>query len=338
MRVFIYSAHPYEQPFLEKEACQHEIVYTNQRLSLETASRAAGFEAIAIFTADDASAPVLEKLAAVGVRYIALRSVGHDHVDLAKAQALGIHIANVPEYSPYAVAEHAVAMLMVLNRKITESRLLLQLQDYRLDLLTGFDVHGKIVGIVGTGKIGMAFASIMHGFGAHILAFDPVQNPDASALQISYVPFDTLLQQSDIISIHCPLNEHTKYLFSWTAFNNMKPECILINTARGGVIHTKALLHALENDCISGACLDVYEHEKGIFFQDLRGQTMHDTLYTRLLALKKVLITGHQAFLTREALTGIARTTMQTIACWESGSPVPSELTTTIHQPLYSIK
>jgi len=336
MRVFIYSSHPYEQPFLEKEAGQHEIIYTSQRLTLETASLANGFEAIAIFTADDASAPVLEKLAAIGIRYITLRSVGHDHVDLARAQALGIHVANVPEYSPYAVAEHAVAMLMVLNRKIIASRLLMQLQDYRLDLLTGFDVHGKTVGIVGTGKIGMAFARIMHGFGARTLAFDPVHNPEASALQISYVPFDTLLQQSDIISIHCPLNNHTKHLFSWDAFNKMKPECILINTARGGVVHTEALLHALENDRINGACLDVYENEKAIFFQDLREQTIQDVQYTRLLALKKVLITGHQAFLTKEALTGIARTTMQTIASWESGLNAPNELTS--FQPLYSVK
>ncbi|HEY9048866.1 MAG TPA: 2-hydroxyacid dehydrogenase [Ohtaekwangia sp.] len=326
MRVLIYSSHPYERPFLEKEAGQHDLAYTEQRLSLQTAQLAEGFEAIAIFTADDASAPVLQKLAAMNIRYIALRSVGYDHVDLTKAHALGIHIANVPEYSPYSVAEHAVALLMALNRKIAESRLLIQLQDYRLDILTGFDIHGKTVGIVGTGKIGMAFASIMKGFGAHILAFDPIENPEASSLGIRYVPFDILLKECDIISLHCPLNEHTKYLFSRDAFSKIKPGCILINTARGAIVQTEALLDALDQNQIGGACLDVYEREKAIFFQDLRGKIIKDTQYTHLLSMKNVLITGHQAFLTKEALTGIARTTLQTIASWAKGQRAASEL------------
>jgi D-lactate dehydrogenase len=326
MQVLIYSSHPYERPFLEKEAGQHGITHTDQRLSLQTVYLAKGFEAISIFTADDASGVVLDELSKMGIRYIALRSAGYDHVDLDKAKKLGIHIANVPDYSPYSVAEHAAAMLLAFNRKIAQSRLLLQLQDYRLDTLTGFDIHGKTIGILGTGKIGMAFARIMQGFGGRVFACDPIQNPKASSLQIKYIPFDELLLQSDIISIHCPLHEHTKHLFSYDAFSKMKPDSILINTARGGIVQTEALLHALENNHIGGACLDVYELERNIFFQDLRDKTIKDTVYTRLLSNKKVLITGHQGFLTKEALTGIAHTTFQNIASWEGGADAVHEL------------
>jgi D-lactate dehydrogenase len=326
MRVMVYSSHAYETPFLEAAKGNHEMIFTSRRLTAETASLAAGCQAVAIFTSDDADATVLDKLYLCGVRYVALRSAGFDHVDLAKAKSLGMRVANVPEYSPYSVAEHAVTLLMALNRKLTESRLLMQLQDYRLDTLTGFDVHGKTVGIIGTGKIGMAFARIMNGYGAHLLAFDPVINPDATNLGIRYVLFEKLLQQSDIISIHCPLNEHTKYLFSEDAFANIKSGCFLINTARGGIIQTSALIQALEAGKLGGACLDVYEQEKAIFMQDLRQSVIKDPLYVRLRSLKNVIITGHQGFLTREALTGIAGTTMQNLDAWQQGHESPNTL------------
>lgn len=326
MRVQVYSSHPYEIPFLEKAKGDLEFIYTDKRLDSHTALLAAGCQAVAIFTSDDADSGVLDKLYHCGIRYVALRSVGFDHVDLGKAKSLGMRVANVPEYSPYSVAEHAVALLMALNRKITESRLLAQLQDYRLDTLTGFDVHGKTVGIVGTGKIGMAFGRIMNGFGAHVLAFDPVINPDAVALGMQYVSFEKLLRQSDIISIHCPLNEHTKGLFSEDAFANIKSGCFLINTARGGIIQTAALIQALETGKLGGACLDVYDQEKAIFLQDLRQSVIMDALYIRLRSLKNVIMTGHQGFLTREALQGIAGTTVKNIDAWEQGHESPNTL------------
>lgn len=327
MKTLIYSAHRYDTPSLAIAGKDHQLVFTDKKLSLETALMASGFDAVALFTSDDASAPVLERLHQQGIRHIALRSVGYDHVDLKKAETLGMSVANVPEYSPYAIAEHATAILLAMNRKIVEGQSLMKLLDFRLDTLTGFDIHGKIVGIIGTGKIGMAFASIMHGFGASILACDPVENPAAIAAGIKYASLEELLKNSDIISIHCPLNQGTHHLLSRPQFDNMKQNSILINTSRGGVINTADLIEALETEKIGGACLDVYEKEKGIFFEDHRKNILTDVQFAHLRNLKNVLITGHQAFLTREALTGIAQTTIKNLDYWQRSEQSPNELT-----------
>jgi D-lactate dehydrogenase len=327
MKVIVYSAKPYDTPYLETAAGQkHEIEFIEKRLTLETATLAKGSDAVALFTSDDASGPVLKKLAECGVKFIALRSAGYDHVDLAAATKLGIRVANVPEYSPYSIAEHAVAMLMAVNRKITESQLLMDLQDFRLDTLTGFDIHAKVVGVVGTGKIGMAFARIMNGFGAVVLASDPINNPEADIVGIKYVPFEELVKKCDIISIHCPLNESTKNLFSKIQFNQMKTGCILINTSRGPIINTADLIDALEKRIVGAACLDVYDKEKGLFFEDHRASVLRDPVFTRLRSFKNVLITGHQAFLTHEALSGIAGTTINNLDRWTKGISLTSEL------------
>jgi D-lactate dehydrogenase len=327
MKTFVYSAHAYDRPFLEQAARKrHELVFTEEKLTLSTAHYARGFDVIAVFTADDCSAPVLDKLYAQGVRYIALRSAGYDHVDLHHAAQLGIRVARVPGYSPYAIAEHAVAMLMMLNRKLLDAQLLLRLQDFRLDTLTGFDIHGKTVGVIGTGNIGIAFARIMLGFGATVLASDPVQQEEAVALGIQYVSQEELLRRSDIVSLHCPLNETTRYLLSAKQFARMKNNCIVINTSRGAIVHTKDLIVALEDKKIGGACLDVYEREKGLFFEDHRNTVIQDEDFLKLRSMKNVLLTGHQAFLTCEALTGIATTTIQNIDCWQLGYRSPNEL------------
>ena len=327
MKTFVYSAHAYDQPFLEQAARKrHELVFTQEKLTLATAHYAAGFDVIAVFTADDCSAAVLDKLYVQGVRYIALRSAGYDHIDLYHAAQLGIRVAHVPEYSPYAIAEHAVAILMMLNRKLLDAQLLMKLQDFRLDTLTGFDIHGKTVGVIGTGKIGMAFARIMIGFGATVLACDPVQQQEAIALGIQYVSLEELLRISDIVSLHCPLNESTRYLLSAKQFEWMKNDSILINTSRGAIIHTKDLIKALEDKRIGGACLDVYEREKGLFFEDHRSAVIQDEDFLKLGSMKNVLLTGHQAFLTREALTGIAETTIQNLDYWQLGYKSPYEL------------
>ena len=226
MRTLVYSVHDYELPFLRGAAVNHDLVFSKVKLSVSTARLAMGCDAISIFTSDDCSGKVIEKLHDVGVRHISLRSVGYDHVDIIKARELGISVANVPEYSPYSVAEHAVAMLMAFNRKIVQGVMRIRSQDFRLDALTGFDVHGKTVGIIGVGKIGLAFARIMKGFGTTVLAYDPVVNPEAVLLGIRYGPLEDLLQRSDIISVHCPLNDTTKYLLAKPQFAEIRKGCI----------------------------------------------------------------------------------------------------------------
>jgi D-lactate dehydrogenase len=253
MKVFVFSARPYDQPALQTAAGSHELLFTEKRLSQETAHFAVDCQAVAIFTSDDASAPVLKKLHSCGVRYVLLRSVGYDHVDLKKAAMLGMRVANVPEYSPYSVAEHGVALLMALNRNLIQGQHLISLQDFRIDSLMGFDIHGKTVGIVGTGKIGMAFGRIMLGFGAKVLASDPEINPEAIKLGIEYIPLEKMLKRADIVSIHCPLNSSTKHLFSHAQFRTMKRGAILINTSRGAVINTIDLIEALDSGQLGGA-------------------------------------------------------------------------------------
>jgi D-lactate dehydrogenase len=327
MKTFVYSTHSYDHDYLSQATItEHVLKFTDKKLGMDTVQHAAGCEATSIFTSDNCSGEVLEKLYSVGVRYIALRSAGFDHVDLEKATALGMRVANVPEYSPYSVAEHAVTLLLAMNRKLSESRLLLQLQDFRLDTLIGFDIHGKTVGVIGTGKIGLAFARIMRGFGAIVLACDPVQQSEAKALGIRYVSLEELLERSDVVSVHCPLNENTRYLLSAKQLALMKKHSILINTSRGGIINTKDLIEALRNERLAGACLDVYEKEKGLFFEDHRSDVIRDDQYITLQSFKNVLITGHQAFLTVEALQGIASTTIANLDFWQRGEHSPNEL------------
>jgi len=328
MKTLIYSTHSYDKASLVNIiADRHQLTFTEKKLGPYTALLSKGYDAVSLFTSDDASADVLAELKKYDVKYIALRSVGYDHVDLKKASELGIQVANVPEYSPYSIAEHAVAMLLSVNRKLVQSRHLMALQDFRLDMLMGFDIHGKTIGIIGTGKIGLAFASIMKGFGASVLAYDPVVNPQAVDLGVKYVSVDELLSTADIISLHCPLNEKTRHLISKDQLSKMKKGCILINTSRGAVIDTSELIKAIDANKIGAACLDVYENERGLFFEDHTRETIHDPMFARLLAFPNVLITGHQAFLTKDALNGIATTTAQNLDCWQSGKISPNTLT-----------
>lgn len=330
MKVIVYSVRPYDKPALELAAKgKHELIFTEKRLSEETVSLAEGCQAAAIFTSDDASAPVLDALHRLGVKFLLLRCVGYDHVDLRRAEALGIAVANVPEYSPYSVAEHAVAMLMAVNRKIVEGQRLMALQDFRIDTLKGFDVHGKTVGVIGTGKIGLAFARIMLGFGAEVIATDPQPAEEASSLGIRYVPLETLLKNSRIISINCPLNEHTRYLLGKKEFEQMQPGAVVINTSRGPVINTADLIDALDSGKIGAACLDVYEYEKGLFFEDRRNDIIRDANFVRLRSLKNVLITGHQGFLTEDAINQIAGTTIDNLDCFQNNIPCVNQINQT---------
>jgi D-lactate dehydrogenase len=328
MKTLVYNIHGFDKPSLENAAQnKHELVFTDQRLNIETANLAKGFEAIALFTSDNASADVLEKLLEYGVRFMALRSAGHDHVDLAKAKQLGIKVANVPAYSPYAIAEHAVAMLLALNRKLILGQQLMQQNDYRLDDLVGFDLHGKTVGIIGTGKVGAAFANIMHGFGCTLFAFDIEESKQLiGETNIAYTSFQSLCEKSDVISIHCPLNSDTKYLFNKTSFSKMKPGMTLINTARGSIVNTVDLLDAIDKGIVAAAGLDVYEAEKPIFFDDHSTTKISDALFLKLRSYPTILITGHQAFLTNEALQGIAETTIANLDGWAKNGAAENEL------------
>jgi D-lactate dehydrogenase len=327
MKVLVYSARPFDQPALEAAAGRHELLFTDKRLTIETARLAQGCHAVALFTSDDASAPVLEKLHAFGIQYVLLRSAGFDHIDLEKAAVLGMHVANVPGYSPYSVAEHAVALLMALNRKLIQGQYLLRLQDFRIDSLTGFDIHGKTVGVIGTGKIGLAFARIMLGFGTKVLASDPHVNTEATALGVQYVSLPELLENSDIVSLHCPLNTATKHLIDWEQLSRMKKTAILINTSRGGIVNTPDLIDTLDSGMLGGACLDVYEFEKGLFFEDHRKDIIHDVNYAQLRNFTNVIITSHQGFLTTDAINEIAKITIANLDCWQEGTACENELT-----------
>ena len=328
MKTLVYSVHGFDRSFIEKAANgKHELHFTESPLNENTSDLAKGFEAVALFTSDNASEKVMAQLHDSGVRFIALRSVGYDHVDLGKAKALGIKVANVPAYSPYAIAEHAVALLLALNRKIMLGQQLMKQNDFRLDKLVGFDLYGKTIGIIGTGKIGASFARIMNGFGCELLAFDVESNDELmQQVNIKYTSLENVCKKADVISVCCPLNEKTKYMFNKTTFSFMKKGVIFINTARGGVVNTIDLMDALDAGIVSGAGLDVYEHEKPIFFFGHSNVRIKDEIFEKLRSYENVLITGHQAFLTNEALAGIADTTIENLTEWEQNGVSKNEL------------
>lgn len=327
MKVLAYSIHGFDKLSLEKAAeGKHHLEFTDFQLNEETVKMADGFDAIAIFSNDKADRIILEMLSGLNIKYVALRSVGYDHVDLKAAQDFQLKVANVPGYSPHAIAEHSVALLLALVRKLHHSKLLMQLQDFRLDELVGINLHGKTAGIIGTGKIGYVFARIMNGFGCRLMAHDPVQQPESDEFHIEYTDLNTLLEQSDIISIYAPLNEETRYMISHSQFELMKEGAILINAARGPIVDTKALIKYLENGKLAGACLDVYEHEKGLYFNDHRNDILKDETFSHLRSFPNVVMTGHQAFLTQEAINEIAAKTIQNLNQWENAGKSENDL------------
>ncbi len=315
MKTLIYSSHGYEKSFLKMAALgKQELVFIDQSLDINSAINTKGFTTISLFSSDNAMADVLKIIYANGIRFITLRSVGHDNVDLYTAKELGIKVANVPAYSPYSIAEHSVALLLILNRKIIQGQALMQQNNFCLDGLIGFDLNGKTVGIVGTGKIGAAFARIMNGFGCKLLGYDIVQNRELiHETGISYTTLEKLCANSDVISLHCPLNNGTYHLFNKYVFCKMKKGVIFINTARGGIINTVDLIEAIENGTIAAVGLDVYENEKPLFFINHLDKPIQDDTFKKMQSFSNVLITGHQAFLTNEALSGIAETTIKNI-------------------------
>lgn len=319
MEVAVFSAYRFEIPFLEQADDCNQLRLIPEALSASNAHKARGCEAISIFVTDDASAPVLKKLASFGVKYIALRSAGFNNIDLDAAGQLHLKVARVADYSPYAVAEHAVAMMLALNRHLIEAHQRVQRHDFSLEGLMGFDMHEKTVGIVGTGKIGAQVARILHGFGCHLLAADPVENSCLQAnFNLEYVDLDTLYHRSDIITLHAPLNAQTRHLIDAAAIQKMKRNVMLINTGRGGLVDTAAVLDGLVSAKIGYVGLDVYERENGLFFEDHSSALLKDEVFLRLLASKNVLVTSHQGFLTDTALRNIAEDTVQNLECFEN--------------------
>ena len=325
MRVAVFSTRPYDRQFLGRAnaAGRHQFDFHESRLDGASAALADGALAVCAFVNDRLDAAVLQRLHDGGVRLLALRSAGFNHVDLAAAAALGIAVGRVPEYSPHAVAEHTVALLLALNRHLHRAYNRVREGNFALEGLLGFDLHGRSVGIVGTGKIGECFARIMAGFGCRLLGFDPQPNPACVALGMRYVEMPELLAASDVISLHCPLTPQTRHLIDADALARMKPGAMLLNTSRGAVVDTRALIAALKAGTLGSLGLDVYEEEADLFFRDLSDEVLHDDVFARLLTFPNVLITGHQAFFTEEALTAIAQTTLANIDAFEDhGQPL----------------
>jgi len=324
MRVVLFSSKPYDQQSFDAAALPKDwqVDFQDAHLRADTVGLATGYEVVCAFINDDLSPTVLQQLAAGGTRLIALRSAGYNHVDLHAAQRLGLTVVRVPAYSPHAVAEHALALIMTLNRRTHRAFNRTREGDFSLRGLTGFDLHGKTVGIIGAGQIGLTFARIMAGFGCHLLINDPLPVAQLNQLGAQQVSLVEVLQRSDIISLHCPLNAATHHLINAARLQQMKRGVMLINTGRGALIDTPALIGALKSGQLGYLGLDVYEEEADLFFEDCSEQPLQDDVLARLLSFPNVLITAHQAFLTHEALAAIANTTRDNITAWLAGKPI----------------
>jgi D-lactate dehydrogenase len=329
MRTAVFSTKPYDKVFLEaaNQGHDHELVFLEPRLTPETSPLAFGFPAICVFVNDRLNADVLTALANEGTQLIALRSAGFNHVELIAAEELGMTVVRVPAYSPYAVAEHAVGLILSLNRKIHRSYNRVREGNFALDGLLGFDLYGTTIGIIGTGRIGIVFAQIMKGFGCRLLAYDPYPNQECRDLGVEYVDLPNLYAQSDIISLHCPLTPDTYHIIDEKALAQVRPGVMLINTSRGALVDTAAVIEAMKTGQVRYLGLDVYEEEEDLFFEDLSGEVIQDDLFARLLTLPNVLVTGHQAFFTRNALQRIAATTVDNITALEQGQPLENQVT-----------
>lgn len=328
MKTLFYSAKKFEIAQFEALQSTQDLVFVSTELNPATAAMANGYEAVSAFVNDNISRATLEALAEHGIRFLALRCAGYNHVDLDAARELGIKVANVPEYSPNAIAEHTVALMLALNRKLIKAHNRVQELNFALDGLMGFDMHGKQVGVIGTGKIGKQTIKILEGFGCDIYAYDITPDKQFADLYgVEYVDLDMLFSSSDIITLHAPLTNDTRHMIDAVAIGKMKDGVMLINTSRGGLIHTKAAIDGLKALKIGYLGIDVYEEEKHLFFEDHSDQdVLQDDDIARLMTFKNVIITAHQAFLTREAVRNIAECTLKSLKNWSEGEVVASQL------------
>ena len=321
MKIAFFDAKPYDRPGFDAHAAGTglEIKYFETKLSEDTVSLARGYDAVCVFVNDTVNARVAEALYAMGVRAVALRCAGFNNVD-TRACAGRLRVFRVPAYSPHAVAEHAMALLLTIVRHT--NRAYIRTRDFNFSLagLTGFDLYGKTVGVVGTGRIGRAFAAICGGFGMRVLAYDKFPATDSG---LHYVPLPELLAQADVISLHCPLNDETRHMISAAAIERMKPGAVIVNTSRGALVDTEALIEGLRRGRVGAACLDVYEEEAALFYEDRSAHIIRDDVLVRLIAMPNVIVTSHQAFLTREALHNIAASTVDSLLRFSRGEPAP---------------
>ena len=328
MKLAVYSTKQYDKKYLDhvNERFGFDIEYFDFLLTERTAINAVNCEAVCIFVNDDASRPVLEILHAQGVKIIALRCAGFNNVDLDAAKELGMKVVRVPAYSPEAVAEHAGGIMMTLNRRIHRAYQRTRDANFSLEGLIGFNMHGRTAGVIGTGKIGIATLRILKGFGMRLLAFDPYPNPQALDLGAEYVDIKTLFKESDVITLHCPLTPENHHLLDAAAFSQMKDGVMIINTSRGGLVDSQAAIDALKQQKIGSLGMDVYENERDLFFEDKSNDVIQDDVFRRLSACHNVLFTGHQAFLTAEALTAISETTLSNLQQLQKGEACPNEV------------
>lgn len=319
MKISFFSTQLYEQALFEQinQFHHHQINYFDIHLKLESIGALTSTDVVCCFVNDFLNAQVIDKLYEQGVKLIALRSAGYNHVDYMYAKKKGIGVCRVPTYSPQAVAEHTVALILCLNRKIHHAYNRIREENFSLTGLMGFNLYQKTIGIIGTGNIGTALATILKGFGCHLLAYDPQENTQCIKLGVNYVSLNSLLEKSDIISLHCPLNETTHHMINQQTLKLMKPGVMLINTSRGQVLDTSAVIDALKSKKLGYLGIDVYEEEEQLFFEDHSGEIIKDDVFCRLQTFPNVLITGHQAFFTQEAVYNIAKTTLENISNFE---------------------
>lgn len=322
MKTAVYSARKYDKTMLSQanEQAGHALLFLEDRLTLESAPLAAGCEAVCVFVNDSVDAAVLEILARQGTRLVATRSTGYNHIDAEAARRLGIEVVRVTDYSPYSVAEFAVGLLLAVNRKIARASVRTREGNFDLEGLMGFDLHGKTVGVIGTGKIGLIFARIMAGFGCTVLGHDPHPSEEFASIGGRYVDVDTLVANSDVVSLHCPLFDQTRHIINASLLERVKRGSILVNTSRGALVDTEAAIHALKSGQLGGLAIDVYEQEANLFYQDLSSTIILDDVIQRLVSFPNVIVTGHQAFFTREAIGQIMRTTIDSISAFEVGA------------------
>lgn len=327
MRVAVFSARRYDQSLLTEAnhanpAAGHELLFIQDRLTAETVALARGCAAVCVFVNDCVDAEVLQLLADQGTRLVATRSTGYNHIDAVAAGRLGMAVVRVSDYSPYSVAEFAVGLLLAVNRKIARASMRTREGNFELEGLMGFDLHGKTVGVIGTGKIGSLFARIMLGFGCTVLDHDKHLDPAFEQLGGRYVPVRELLAGSDVISLHCPLTEETHHIVDAASLSHIKRGAILVNTSRGGLVDTEAAVQALKSGQLGGLAIDVYEQEASLFFQDLSSTIITDDVIQRLVSFPNVIVTGHQAFFTVEAIGQIMATTVDSLTDFERGAPL----------------
>jgi|SRR4030095_11162932 len=328
MKAAVFSFHKFEKPFLEQaNQSKHDLLFIDTRLNIDSSVFAKGCNAVCLFVNDDASEKVLQRLTDSGIKFVTLRSAGFNNVNLKKAKELGMRVARVPAYSPFAVAEHTVALMLALNRKLTRAHNRIMEGNFSLDGLTGFDMHGKTAGIIGTGKIGSLVAKILNGFGCKLIGFDQYPNDDlVTKYGMQYTDFNAVCKNSDILTLHAPLTEETKHLINRNSIERMKPGVMLINTSRGALVNTRDVIAALKSGHIGYFGIDVYEEEEGLFFEDHSEDILQDDVITRLMTFKNVLITSHQAFLTQTALQNIAETTIFNLDCFEKNLECRNEI------------